>query len=160
MWHAKPICLRLFCDWVRAAAWRTLAMAGSSSPSSTARMAITTSSWNSVKAWRGCRFMAILLSEVEVDDLAAVARDQRLPRPQIDLLGVDDAGAAVAEGDADQIVEAAQRRQAALAAAADVRLVVVEGASGGEGALQKAAVDPAGAAVAGDVFVVLPVLHA
>ena len=78
----------------------------------------------------------------------------------VSLLGVDEAGAAVAEADGDVVVEAAQRGDAALAAAAHVGPLVVGLELAVERALEEAAVHPAGAAVAGDVLAVLPVTHA
>src|SRR5262245_15966023 len=50
--RARPICLRLFWHWRRAAASRTFCTAGSSRPISTAMMAITTSSSINVNARR------------------------------------------------------------------------------------------------------------
>src|SRR3954471_14484422 len=49
---ARPSCLRLFWDWVRAAASRTFWTAGSSRPMRMAMMAITTSSSISVNPRR------------------------------------------------------------------------------------------------------------
>src|SRR5262249_40069103 len=96
---------------------------------------------------------------VDVHHLAAVTRRQGPPRLDRDVRR-DAADAAVAKGDLARIVQAPQGRQAAQALAADVRPGVVGLARGGEGALQEAAVHPAGAAVAGDVLAVLELLHA
>jgi len=49
---ARPICLRLFLDWAELAAVRTFWTAGTSRPTSTAMMAITTSNSMSVKPRR------------------------------------------------------------------------------------------------------------
>src|SRR5262245_34001370 len=66
---ARPICLRLFMHWVRAADSRTFCTAGTSRPIRMAMMAITTSSSMRVKAGRGwlrTRFMGNLQGESEV----------------------------------------------------------------------------------------------
>src|SRR5262249_37944802 len=52
LWHAKPICLRLFSHLARAAASRTFCTAGSSRPMRMAIMAITTNSSIKVKPRR------------------------------------------------------------------------------------------------------------
>ena len=56
-WMARPICLRLLAQVVRAADSRTFWTAGRSRPMRTAMMAITTSSSISVKALRACRVL-------------------------------------------------------------------------------------------------------
>src|SRR4051794_34947803 len=53
LWVARPICLRLLAHLIRAAASRTFCTAGSSSPISTAMIAMTTSSSISVNPRRG-----------------------------------------------------------------------------------------------------------
>jgi hypothetical protein len=55
---ARPSCLRLLADCIRAAASRTFWTAGSKRPIRTAMIAITTSSSISVKARRSCRRIA------------------------------------------------------------------------------------------------------
>src|SRR5262249_29486849 len=52
LWMARPICLRLFSLWVRAAASRTFWTAGTNKPIKMAMMAMTTSNSISVKARR------------------------------------------------------------------------------------------------------------
>src|SRR5262245_17428287 len=157
-----PTCLRLFCDWARMAAIRARAITGSRNAASSARIASSTSSWYSVKPRRrGASmgeppvkterswFAAKGPSEVVRDDLPVGARVEQLPGLGLHLEG-DRADAAVAEGDVDDLAEGAQRRQAAGAAAVDVGPLVVGPARGGVGALEEAAVEPAGAAVRRD----------
>src|ERR1700719_3536957 len=95
-------------------------------------------------------------SKINIHNLAAIARCQRLPGRRIDLL-VHRAGAAVAKTDIDRAVQAAQGGDTPLPFATDVRTLVVEDERAVEGALQETAVHPACAAVAGDVLVVLEI---
>src|SRR2546422_2444217 len=93
-----------------------------------------------------------LLSKIDIDHLAAIACGERLPGAGFDLL-VDLANAAVAEADVDPAVHAPQGRYAPLPFATHVRAFIVEKQRAVEGALQKPAVHPACAAVAGNVLV-------
>src|SRR2546421_12744778 len=94
------------------------------------------------------------VSEIR-DDRTVVAPGQCLPDFQLDVLR-DGPDAAIAKGDVGDPVQAAHPRQPAEAAAADVGPLVVKGAVAAEGALEEAAVHPAGAPISRDVLVVLP----
>src|SRR4051794_23985197 len=92
------------------------------------------------------------------DHLAAGAGGERLEDLRPDRRA-EEADRAVAEEDVGARQVAARPAPAAGALAADVGAAVVDAPADVEGPLEEAAVDPGGAAVAGDVPGRLPVLH-